>query len=150
MGFAGGFAADLTGRQNLRFVARIYGVPTDEAETEAEDFAELGRFLDMPVRTYSAGMRARLAFAMSMALRFDWYLVDEIAAVGDARFREKSLSAFRERLDMAGLVMVSHAPALLRDFCTSAIVLEGGRLRVFENVDEAIRWHEEQMMETVA
>ena len=142
MGFAGGFAADLTGRQNLRFVARIYGADTGETEAAVTAFAELGAALDMPVRTYSAGMRARLAFGLSMAMRFDWYLVDEIAAVGDAGFRRKSADAFHHRLSGAGLVMVSHAPALLREFCTSAIVLHAGAVRVFADISEAIDWHE--------
>ncbi|MFN0115647.1 MAG: ABC transporter ATP-binding protein [Paracoccaceae bacterium] len=142
MGFAGGFAADLTGRQNLRFVARIYGADTGETEADVEDFAELGPFLDMPVRTYSAGMRARLAFGLSMALRFDWYLVDEIAAVGDAAFRQKSVTAFRDRLGGAGLIMVSHAPGLLRDFCSSGIVICEGGVRCFDRLDDALDWHE--------
>ncbi len=142
MGFAGGFAPDLTGRQNVRFVARIYGADTRAADHAVERFAEVGDFYDMPVRTYSAGMRARLAFGLSMAIRFDWYLVDEIAAVGDAGFRARSVHAFRNQLDGAGLIMVSHAPALLRDFCTSAVVIDGGRVLTFDDVDAAIRWHE--------
>ena len=146
MGFAGGFAPDLTGRQNVRFVARIYGADTRAADRAVERFAEVGDFFDMPVRTYSAGMRARLAFGLSMAIRFDWYLVDEIAAVGDAEFRAKSVAAFRNQLDGAGLIMVSHAPALLRDFCTSGIVLERGRARIFDRVDDAIAWHEDNLV----
>jgi capsular polysaccharide transport system ATP-binding protein len=146
MGFAGGFAPDVTGRQNVRFVARIYGADTRAADRAVERFAEVGDFYDMPVRTYSAGMRARLAFGLSMAIRFDWYLVDEIAAVGDAEFRAKSVEAFRSQLTGAGLIMVSHAPALLRDFCTSGIVLDQGRALCFDSVDEAIGWHEQRLL----
>jgi capsular polysaccharide transport system ATP-binding protein len=138
LGFAGGFANDMTGRQNVRFVARIYGAETDELEDYVEGFADLGPFMDMPLRTYSAGMRARLAFGMSLGLRFDWYLVDEVAAVGDAAFRARSAAAFRVRLRDAGLIMVSHAPALLREFCTSGLVIEGGRATFHVDLNSAI------------
>src|SRR5690606_21100756 len=89
MGFSGAFHPALTGRQNARFVARIYGVDTDRLVADVADFAELGEFLDMPFQTYSAGMRARLAFGVSLAVSFDCYLVDEITAVGDAAFQDK-------------------------------------------------------------
>ena len=98
LGFAGSFAPDLTGAQNVRFVARIYGIDTDALIDYVQEFAELGDFLDMPVRSYSSGMKARLAFGLSMGVSFDWYLVDEITAVGDAAFKRKSLAAFKERL----------------------------------------------------
>ena len=106
----GSFHPDLTGAQNVRFVARIYGMDTDALVAYVEDFAELGEFMDMPVRSYSSGMRARLAFGMSMGIAFDWYLVDEITAVGDTRFRNKSLAAFKTRLKDAGLLMVRIPP----------------------------------------
>ncbi len=142
LGFAGSFAADLTGAQNVRFAARIYGADTDALVEHVRGFSELGSFMAMPVRTYSAGMRARLAFGLSMGLGFDWYLVDEITAVGDAGFRQKSLAVFRERTAQAGLLMVSHAPSVLRDFCTCGIVLEDGRAQFFTDLEEAITAHE--------
>lgn len=142
MGFAGSFANDLTGKQNARFVARIYGADTDALTAYVRDFAELGDFFDMPVRTYSAGMRARLAFGLSMGLRFDWYLVDEITAVGDARFRAKSLAVFRDRLHAAGMIMVSHAVQTLRDYCTSGLVLADGQATFYPDLDDAIRAYE--------
>jgi capsular polysaccharide transport system ATP-binding protein len=138
MGFAGSFAGDMTGAQNIRFLARVYGAPPARLVDDVQDFAGLGRFIDMPVRTYSNGMRARLAFGLSLALRFDWYLVDEITAVGDAEFRQKALSAFRERLSGAGLLMVSHAPATLRDYCSSAILLSGGAVQVFDRIGDGL------------
>jgi capsular polysaccharide transport system ATP-binding protein len=142
LGFAGSFAADLTGAQNVRFAARIYGADTDALVEYVRGFSELGSFMAMPVRTYSAGMRARLAFGLSMGLGFDWYLVDEITAVGDAGFRQKSLAVFRERTAQAGLLMVSHAPSVLRDFCDCGLVLEGGSARFFPDLEEAIAAHE--------
>jgi capsular polysaccharide transport system ATP-binding protein len=145
LGLGGSFAADLTGAQNVRFVARIYGVDTDELVAYVQDFAELGPFLDMPVRSYSSGMRARLAFGMSMGIAFDWYLVDEITAVGDAAFRRKSLAVFQHRLKDAGLLMVSHSIRTIRSYCTSGLVLEGGIARFYPDVEAAIAAHERNM-----
>ncbi len=142
LGFAGGFANDLTGIQNTRFAARIYGADTDALVAYVTEFSELGSFMRMPLRTYSAGMRARLAFGLSMGLGFDWYLVDEITAVGDAGFRTKSLAVFRERLGTAGMLMVSHSVPMLRAFCTSALVMEAGAARYFDDLEEAIAVHE--------
>ena len=145
LGFSGSFHADLTGAQNVRFVARIYGADTDALVAYVEDFAELGDFMDMPVRSYSSGMRARLAFGMSMGIAFDWYLVDEITAVGDAAFRKKCLAAFSTRLKEAGMLMISHSPATIRSYCRSGLVLEGGEVTYFEDVEAAIAQHERNM-----
>lgn len=142
LGFGGSFHPDLTGAQNARFVARIYGVDTDALVDYVADFAEIGEFMDMPVRSYSSGMKARLAFGMAMGIEFDWYLVDEITAVGDSRFRRKSLSVFRNRLSQAGLLMTSHSTSTIRSYCNAGVVLEGGRARYFANVEEAIAVHE--------
>lgn len=145
LGFGGSFHSELTGAQNVRFVARIYGMDCDALVAYVEDFAELGEFMDMPVRAYSSGMKARLAFGMSMGIAFDWYLVDEITAVGDARFKKKSLAAFKDRLRDAGLMMVSHSTGTIRSYCSSGLVLEGGRVRYFEDVEDAIAAHEANM-----
>jgi capsular polysaccharide transport system ATP-binding protein len=145
LGFGGSFHPELTGAQNARFVARIYGIDTDTLIAYVDDFAELGEFMDMPVRSYSSGMRARLAFGMSMGIAFDWYLVDEITAVGDASFRRKSLAVFKDRLKDAGLLMTSHSPGTLRSYCTSGLVLERGSARYFDDVEEAIDTHERNM-----
>jgi capsular polysaccharide transport system ATP-binding protein len=145
LGFSGSFHPDLTGAQNVRFVARIYGMDTDGLVAYVEDFAELGPFMDMPIRSYSSGMKARLAFGMSMGIAFDWYLVDEITAVGDARFREKSLAAFKDRLKDAGLLMVSHSVGTIRAYCESGLVIENGEARYFEDVGAAVAQHEANM-----
>ena len=145
LGFAGSFAGDLTGAQNIRFVARIYGIDTDALVEYVQGFAELGDFIDMPVRSYSSGMKARLAFGLSMGVHFDWYLVDEITAVGDAAFRKKSLSVFKHRLRDAGMLMVSHSTRTILDYCDSGLVLENGQATWFENVKEAIALHERNM-----
>ena len=145
LGLGGTYHQDLTGAQNVRFVARIYGVDTEALVAYVADFSELGDFMDMPVRSYSSGMRARLAFGMSMGVSFDWYLVDEITAVGDSRFKRKSLAVFRERLQNAGLMMVSHSDRTIREYCTSALVLEGGRAVYYDDVARALAAHERNM-----
>ncbi|MGB8812081.1 MAG: ABC transporter ATP-binding protein [Paracoccaceae bacterium] len=145
LGFAGSFAVDLSGAQNTRFVARIYGIDTEYLIDYVNDFAELGDFMRMPVRTYSSGMKARLAFGLSMGVAFDWYLVDEITAVGDASFRKKSLEVFQTRLKTSGLLMVSHSTATLRDYCTSGIVLNNGVATFYDDIEAAIKQHDINM-----
>ena len=145
LGLGGSFSPTLTGTQNVRFVARIYGMDTDALIAYVADFAELGDFMDMPVRTYSSGMKARLGFGMSMGIAFDWYLVDELTAVGDSRFKKKSLAVFKDRLKDAGLMMTSHSANTIRSYCTSGLVLENGQARFFPDVREAIEVHERNM-----
>ncbi|MCG6884793.1 MAG: ABC transporter ATP-binding protein [Silicimonas sp.] len=145
MGFSGGFHKELTGRQNARFVARIYGASTDAIEAYVEDFAELGPFLDMPVRTYSSGMKARLAFGVSLATEFDLYLVDEITGVGDARFKRKCRAAFEVRAENAQIIMVSHSVGTLRTYCNSALLLEKGTCTYFDDLEEALELYETMM-----
>lgn len=145
LGLGGTYHQDLTGAQNVRFVARIYGVDTEALVAYVADFSELGDFMDMPVRSYSSGMRARLAFGMSMGVSFDWYLVDEITAVGNSRFKRKSLEVFKDRLQNAGLMMVSHSNRTIREYCTSALVLEGGRAVYYDDVSLALAAHERNM-----
>ncbi|WP_116085623.1 ABC transporter ATP-binding protein [Tropicimonas sp. IMCC34011] len=143
VGFAGSFHGDLTGAQNVRFVGRIYGVDTDELCAFVEDFADLGKQFRQPVRTYSSGMKSRLAFGLSMGIRFDTYLVDEVTSVGDAAFRAKCEVLFRHRLAHAGAVVVSHSMPLLSRICTSGAVLEQGRLTWHDDIKDAISHHRE-------
>lgn len=145
LGFQGSFQGSLSGEQNVRFVARIYGVDTEELVAYVADFAELGAFYKAPVRTYSSGMRARLAFGVSMGVNFDYYLVDEITAVGDTNFRRKSQQVFKERLSGSDVIMVSHSPGTLRDYCQTGIVLEDGKLTYYDNLEDAIAVHERNM-----
>jgi len=142
VGFSGGFSGSLTGAENARFVARIYGMPTDRVLAFVIEFSELGEYFDMPVKTYSSGMRARLAFALSMAIDFDVYLVDEITAVGDAHFQRKCRSAFEDRRDRATLIIVSHDLTTIRSYCDSCAVLRQGQLQFCDSIDEAQRLYE--------
>jgi len=142
MGFSGAFHPALTGAQNTRFVARIYGRDTGALDAYVQDFAELGASYHLPVSTYSTGMRARLAFALSMGVDFDVYLVDEVIGVGDTSFRLKCAAAFSRRMDRAQVLMISHSAATLRRFCDAGLVLEAGRLTFFDTVEAAVEAHE--------
>lgn len=141
VGFGGSFHPDLTGAQNVRFVARIYGVDTDALVDFVEDFAEIGKHFHMPVRSYSSGMKSRLAFGTSMGIQFDTYLVDEVTAVGDAAFRKKSQEVFRERMKVSSAILVSHDMGQVREICDTGIVLAEGSLRYFDNIEEAVEAH---------
>lgn len=143
--FGGSFHPELTGAQNVRFVARIYGVDTDSLIAFVQDFAELGRYFYMPVRTYSAGMKSRLTFGTSMGIRFDTYLVDEATAVGDASFRDKSRRVFRERMQASSAILVTHNMREMRDFCDAGILLSNGKLHYFDDLEEGIKEHESLM-----
>lgn len=145
VGQGGGVHRELTGAQNTRFLARVYGVDTDDLVDFVEDFAQIGAHFHMPVRTYSAGMRARLVFGISMGIPFDVYLVDEVTAVGDAQFRRKSSAVFRDRVGQAGALMVSHNLDELRDFCDAALVLHQGRVEPFDDLAAAIARHKALM-----
>ncbi|QBX34104.1 ABC transporter ATP-binding protein [Paracoccus liaowanqingii] len=141
VGFAGSFNGELTGEQNCRFVARVYGVDTDELLYFVQDFAELGDHFKLPIRTYSSGMRSRLAFGLSMAVPFDTYLVDEVSAVGDAAFKAKSNRVFNERMTHSGAIVVSHSIGMLRKTCDAGAVLEDGKLTFFDDIEDAISNH---------
>jgi len=145
LAFGGAFQGTLSGFDNLRFICRIYGVQVEDTIAFVQDFSELGRYLREPVKSYSSGMRARLAFAISMIVEFDCFLIDEIIAVGDARFNDKcNIELFQKRADRA-MIIVSHQAGYIRDHCTRAAVLENGKLRVFKDVDEAIVVYSEQL-----
>lgn len=141
VGFGGSFHAEMTGAENIRFLARIYGVDTDELIEFVRDFSDIGKHFYMPVRSYSAGMKSRLTFGASMGISFDTYLVDEATAVGDASFKAKSQRYFIDRMKRASAILVSHDMGQVREFCDSGIVLADGRLRYFDSVEEAIENH---------
>lgn len=138
LGFGGGFQGSLTGYDNAKFIARIYDRKYSEIRDFVEDFTELGRQLRMPVKTYSSGMRARLAFALSLAIEFDCYLIDEIIMVGDQNFQRKChYELFEKRADRA-LVLASHSPEIVRDFCDRAMIVSAGQGTVYDDVNQAL------------
>lgn len=141
LAFGGAFQGTLTGLDNLRFICRIYGTSAEDKIDYVQDFSELGRYLREPVKSYSAGMRARLAFAISMVVEFDCFLIDEIVAVGDARFHDKcNIELFGKRGDRA-MIFVSHDPGYIRAHCSRAAVLRSGRLHAFDSVDQAFDFY---------
>lgn len=142
LGLGSSLQGSLTGVENTRFVARIYGAPSEQAVEFVRAFAELGKALELPVRTYSAGMRARLTFGISMALKFRCYLIDELTAVGDARFREKCQETFAARRESADVIIVAHQLGTIRQFADSAAVIHNGELLFFEKVDDAIYYYQ--------
>lgn len=149
LAFHGGFQGALTGLDNLKFICRIYGVDPKDRIDFIEDFSELGPFLNEPVQTYSSGMRARLAFSLSLCIDFECLLIDEVVAVGDARFREKCIrEIFMKRKDKA-LIIVSHDAPFIQAHCDKASVLSQGQLKNFDTVEEGLNWYSTYLMPTV-
>ncbi len=141
MGFGGGLQGSLTGRQNAKFVCRIHGHETDIPDRLAyiQDFSDLKEAFDEPVKTYSAGMRSRLQFALSLAIDFDVYISDEVTAAGDRAFKEKARAAFKKVADHASLIMVSHGEGTLRQFCEAGIWLDKGKAHWFDDINDALK-----------
>jgi len=138
LGFSGGLHPKLTGRENVAFVARIYGHDVQRTVNFVEDFAEIGAYIDVPIMTYSSGMMARLAFGLSMSIDFECYLIDEVMAVGDARFAARCKEEFDKRKQRSDIIMISHSMPHLQEYCDRGVVLAGGRLHLFPNINDAI------------
>ena len=141
LAFGGAFQGSLTGFDNLRFVCRIYGIDPAKKLAFVEDFSELGNYLREPVKTYSSGMRARLAFAISMVIEFDCFLIDEIIAVGDTRFHQKCNYELFERRSDRAMIIVSHDASYIKEHCTRAAVLVNGQLFNLGSLDEAFEFY---------
>ncbi|MEM6388773.1 MAG: ABC transporter ATP-binding protein [Pseudomonadota bacterium] len=150
VGFAGSFHRDMTGAQNIRFIARIYGVDTGELMAFVERFAGLGPHFHMPVRSYSSGMKSRLAFGASMGIKFDTYLVDEVTSVGDAAFRRQSAALFRTRMETSSAILVTHSQKQVQEFCDAGVVLEGGQMTYYDDLAEALAVHDDNMSRDAA
>jgi capsular polysaccharide transport system ATP-binding protein len=142
VGFTGTFHYQLSGRENVAFLARLYGMDVDEVTGWIEHFVELGRYFDMPVGAYSSGMYARVALAASFAFDFDVYLVDEAIETGDAGFRRKCAAAFEERMQTASLLLVSHNVHTIRQYCQTGAVIHRGKVIGFPTIDEALHYYE--------
>lgn len=141
IGYSSCFQSSLTGADNARFIARIYDRDAAQLLAYVEDFAQLGAYFYQPIYAYSAGMMARLAFGISLAIDFDCYLVDEVTAAGDDRFRQRCEEALHERREAGTLIMISHDPNTLRGYCERGAVLNNGLLTFFDSIDEAIDVH---------
>ncbi len=139
LGFSGGLGVEMTGVDNVRFIARLYGRPADETVAFVDDFAELGRQMFLPVKYYSSGMQTRLAFALTLAVDFECFLIDEVLSVGDHRFHQKCHDALFVTRRGCAMILISHDTQIVRSYCNKALVLKNGRGRVFEDVDFAIK-----------
>ena len=137
LGFAA-FKGNLSGRENCRFVARIYGLETRSVERFVEEFAEIGKYFDMPVASYSSGMKARVSFGVSMAVDFECYLVDEALSVGDGIFKARADAIFAAKRERASIILVSHSPGTIRNYCDMGAVLSRGRLKLYDKLEDAI------------
>ena len=146
MGIAGGFQGSMTGRQNVKFVARIFGRDSKEIKEIIEfvkDFSELGDYFDMPIKTYSSGMKSRLNFGLSLAFDFDYILIDETLSVGDSRFKKKSKEALMKKIEKSNVLMVSHSMSDLKNICDVGIVLNNGNVTYFDDINDAIKVYQE-------
>lgn len=145
IGLSGGFQGSMTGRQNVKFVSRIHGNEylINDIIKRVEDFAEIGQAFDEPVKTYSSGMKSRLSFGLSLAFDFDVYLSDEATAVGDKAFKAKAKQAFKDRIDSASLIMVSHSEGILKDLCQAGVWIDEGKAHWFDDIREAIAAYHE-------
>jgi capsular polysaccharide transport system ATP-binding protein len=138
VGLEGGVGGTMTGNDNIRLICRLYDKPFKPLRDFVEDFAELGKYLGEPVLTYSTGMRARLNFALSIAVDFDCYLIDEIIAVGDNRFQRRSQEELFDKRADRSLILASHVPHIIKQYCSRALVLHRGRGKMFDDLDLAI------------
>ncbi|MDW4498121.1 ABC transporter ATP-binding protein [Sulfitobacter sp. D35] len=142
VGFSGSFHAELSGAQNTRFIARLYGVDTDELMDFVGGFSNLGHHFYNPLRTYSSGMKSRLAFGISMGIKFDTYLVDEVTSVGDRDFKRKARRVFKARMADSSAIVVSHSTKMVLDLCDAGAVLENGNFIYYEDIRDAIEHHD--------
>lgn len=150
LGFSGGFHQSLSGRQNIDFISRIYGMDNQEVFDFVAAFADIGRSIDEPIRNLSSGMKARVAFGVSMAIDFDYYLIDEVIAVGDAAFKKRCKYVLEERNKKSTLILISHSNSILREFSQVGAVLDKGELSFFDTINDAIKVHTENQKKITA
>lgn len=142
VGLSGGFQGSMTGRENIKFVSRVYGAVGEAMRQKVayvEDFAQIGTWIDEPVKAYSSGMRSRLAFGLSMAFDFDYYLIDEVMSVGDAHFKRKCAEVFEERLQKSKVVLVSHSMNEIQKLCDVVLLVRDGGVQIYDDVAEGIK-----------
>ncbi|MDR0580393.1 MAG: ABC transporter ATP-binding protein [Campylobacteraceae bacterium] len=145
IGFGGGLQGSLSAADNIKFVARVYGFTGERMRQKVEyvrDFAEIGEFFYQPIKTYSSGMKARVSFGLSMAFDFDYYLIDEAGAVGDASFKTKSTAIYKEKLSKSNVIIVSHNMNEIKSLCDHIVVFNAGEAHIFNNVNEGIKMYQ--------
>jgi len=146
MGLAGGFQGSMTGRQNVKFVCRIYGKSDYEIRQAIEsirEFSELEEYFDMPIKTYSSGMKSRLSFGLSLVFDFDYLIIDETLSVGDRKFQEKSKAALRRKIEHSNILLVSHSIPTLQELCDVGIVIHQGKMHYFDTIKQAVQMYDD-------
>lgn len=141
VGLSGGLQGSLSARDNVKFVCRVYGYTGEKMKEKiayVESFAEIGKYFDQPIKHYSSGMRSRIAFGLSMAFDFDYYLIDEAGAVGDPQFKKKSKAVYEEKLKSSNVILVSHNMSEVRELCQHVIIVRNGRAIVYDDIEEGI------------
>jgi capsular polysaccharide transport system ATP-binding protein len=141
LGLSGGFQGSLSARDNVKFVCRVYGYTGEALQAKVrfvEEFAEIGKYFDQPMKSFSSGMSSRVGFGLSMAFDFDYYLIDEVGAVGDPKFKEKSKAMYDEKKKSANVILVTHNMVEVRELCDHAIIVKNGTAQVFDDIEEAI------------
>jgi capsular polysaccharide transport system ATP-binding protein len=145
LGLSGGFVGNMTGAANVKFICKVYGKSrkqTDHIINFVKSFSELKEYFEMPIRTYSSGMKSRLNFGLSLAFDFDYLLIDETLSVGDARFRKKSKEALMKKIESCNVLLVSHDMKTLREICDAGIVVNNGKIHYYNDIDKAILEYE--------
>jgi len=148
MGIGGGFQGSMTGKENIKFVCRIYGlkdVKIIECIEFVKEFSELGNYIDMPIKSYSSGMKSRLSFGLSLFFDFDYFIIDEILSVGDKTFQVKSKKALKEKIQKSNAIIVSHSMSVLEDMCEVGLYLDNGMVTYFEDIKEAIECYQKNL-----
>lgn len=147
VGLSGGFQRTMTGRDNVKFVCRVYGAHGEALREKVrfvQEFAEIGEYFDQPVRSYSSGMRSRLAFGLSMAFDFDYFLIDEVMSVGDAQFKKKCMQAFEEKIGKANVILTTHGMGEIRRLCQIVLLISAGQVLVYDDVEAGINAYQEE------
>ena len=146
LGLGGGFVADMTGKANVKFVCGLYGKTEEETREivlRVKDFSELGDYFEMPIKTYSSGMRGRLGFGLSLAFDFDYMIIDETLSVGDASFRAKAKDALKKKIETCHVLLVSHDMKTLSDMCQAGLLVHEGQLHYYDDINDAIKRYKE-------
>lgn len=146
VGLSGGFQGSLSGRENVQFIARTQGFRGEalrEKVKAVEAFAEIGDYFDLPTKTYSSGMKGRVAFGLSLAFDFDYYIIDEAMSVGDAHFKKKASQAFKDKVGKANIILVTHGMTQIRKMCDIVIVLNDGQAIIYDDIEEGIKIYQE-------
>jgi len=146
LGLKGGFVGSMTGKQNVKFVCNLYGLTkekTREVISYVQEFSELGEYFEMPIKTYSSGMKSRLSFGLSLAFDFDYMIIDETLSVGDSRFKKKAKEALLKKIENCNVILVSHEMKTLKQMCQTGLLVHNGQLHFFEDIKDAIDAYEE-------